>query len=270
MFLDLRDCRVHYETLGEGLPVVHLHGFYLDLNHLKRPMEQAYAVTPGFRRIYFDLPGMGQTVTHRQLGSAEEMFHVVTEVIDALIGSQPFAIVGGSYGAYLGRMLIRREPNRVTGACFVCPVIFANQSRRTLPLKTLLEEEPHLAERMTPEEYAAFVDVAVIANEHTWRLHCEDICAGLARANAEFLTAYASTGYAFTGEDQGEIETCDKPTLILAGRHDHIVGYQDACLLLPKYSRTTFCVLDRCGHNLPVEQPALFQNLVSDWLRQII
>lgn len=57
-----------------------------------------------------------------------------------------------------------------------------------------------------------------------------------------------------------------KPVLLLAGRQDIVVGYQDLLETIEEYPRATFAVLDMAGHNLQIEQPELFQSLVEEWM----
>jgi pimeloyl-ACP methyl ester carboxylesterase len=59
------------------------------------------------------------------------------------------------------------------------------------------------------------------------------------------------------------------PVLILAGRQDATAGHTDSCELVEHYPRATFAVLDRAGHALLHEQPALTQALVVEWLARV-
>ncbi len=59
------------------------------------------------------------------------------------------------------------------------------------------------------------------------------------------------------------------PTLILTGRFDPWVGYQEAYQLLDNFPRATYAVLDRAGHALAIEQKTLFRALVSEWLDRV-
>ncbi len=44
-----------------------------------------------------------------------------------------------------------------------------------------------------------------------------------------------------------------------------LVGYRDAWEVIENYPRGTYAVLDRAGHHLQIEQPALFHSLVNEW-----
>ena len=56
---------------------------------------------------------------------------------------------------------------------------------------------------------------------------------------------------------------------MVCGRQDAVTGYADQWGLLPHYPRATYAVLDVAGHNLQIEQPALFGALVTEWLQRI-
>jgi pimeloyl-ACP methyl ester carboxylesterase len=59
------------------------------------------------------------------------------------------------------------------------------------------------------------------------------------------------------------------PTLIVTARQDHLCGYRDAWDLLDHYPRATFAVLDRAGHFVNIEQDALCQALMREWLDRV-
>ncbi len=42
------------------------------------------------------------------------------------------------------------------------------------------------------------------------------------------------------------------------------VEYKDQFKLLEKYPNATYCVLNRAGHNLQIEQPELFQSIIKN------
>lgn len=60
-----------------------------------------------------------------------------------------------------------------------------------------------------------------------------------------------------------------KPTLIVTGRQDMVVGYRDAWTILESYPRATFAVIDRADHGWPIDTLGLFGALIDDWLARI-
>ena len=67
----------------------------------------------------------------------------------------------------------------------------------------------------------------------------------------------------------GASKTYPHPVLILAGRQDATAGHTGPWELIEHYPRATFAVLDRAGHALFHEQPALTQALVVEWLARV-
>ena len=57
--------------------------------------------------------------------------------------------------------------------------------------------------------------------------------------------------------------------LILTGKQDTSVGFQDQSALMLQYPHATYLALDRAGHNLQIEQPQVFRSLTCEWLRSI-
>ena len=47
------------------------------------------------------------------------------------------------------------------------------------------------------------------------------------------------------------------------------MGYRDLWRTVEEYPRATYAVLDLAGHNLQIEQPALFNSLIENWLERI-
>ena len=63
--------------------------------------------------------------------------------------------------------------------------------------------------------------------------------------------------------------TFDKPTCILAGRQDDVVGYTLSYKLIERFPRATYAVLDGAGHILQIENEPIFQQFVKDWICRV-
>jgi hypothetical protein len=63
---------------------------------------------------------------------------------------------------------------------------------------------------------------------------------------------------------------CALPHLgVATGRQDSSTGYRDLWQVLEHHPRATFAVLDRVGHNPQIEQRAVFEALVHEWLDRV-
>jgi hypothetical protein len=66
--------------------------------------------------------------------------------------------------------------------------------------------------------------------------------------------------------DPARFGSHDGRHLLVAGRQDHLVGWQDQLELLEHYPRMTYAAVDGAGHNVHLDQPAVVHGLLGGWL----
>jgi len=264
VFCNLGNVSVYYETYGEGVPVLMIHGFGPDHRLMKGCMEPIFAGRRGWKRIYFDLPGMGRTHGESWIDSSDKVLEVILAFVDRILPNQTFLVVGESYGGYLARGLLFKRQESVDGILLICPLIFANLENRSLPERSVIVEDQRLMSEIDPSDANEFASMAVIQTRENWERFRDEILVGLRVADTAYLEQLRNKDYGFSFDVDSE--PYDKPTLIVAGRQDTAVGYRDAWSIIEKYPRATLAVLDRAGHNLQIEQAHVFNALVSEWL----
>ncbi|MEL7975556.1 alpha/beta hydrolase [Isoptericola sp. F-RaC21] len=243
--------------------IVLLHGFPVDHRLMLTAFEGAFAGRRDWRRVYLDLPGMGASPASG-VASTDDVLAVVRAAVDELVPG-PYVVVGESYGGYLARGLVAAEPARVRGLALLCPMIVPEHARRDVPPHRVLVRDPALLSDVGAAALDAD-DVGVVQTPETWRRTEAEVVPGLAAADPETVRRIESR---YAGTFPLEPRTYAGPTLFLLGRQDSSTGYRDAWRLLEHYPRATFAVLDRAGHNLQIEQPALFDALVGEWLDRV-
>jgi pimeloyl-ACP methyl ester carboxylesterase len=268
MECNIGDISFFYESYGTGTPIILLHGYGSDHRLMTGCMEPIFAQQPEWRRIYLDLPGMGKTPGREHIQSSDDVLDVVVSFIDAVVGEQPFLIVGESYGGYLARGIVLRKFKQVAGMALVCPGIIAERSRRDVPPRTIIVENPRLLATLDPGDAAEFDATAVVQDEGSWQRFRDDVLRGARVADRPLLEKVRQRlEYSF---DVDKLQQpFPGPVVFLLGRQDSMVGYRDAWNILENYPRATFVVLDRAGHNLQIEQPQLFHALISEWLDRV-
>ena len=262
----VQEIPIYYLTRGAGRPIVTIHGFSPDHRLMSGCMEPLFRHREGWRRIYFDLPGMGRTPGPDWLTTSDQMLEVVRGFIDQVLPGEKYCVAGESYGAYLAQALAARDPDRVEGLFLLCPLVTARPEKRRVPPIKVLEADPKLLAALSPEERLEFESMNVVLTRPVWRRIKRDVIPGTAAGNQVFLDRLWKTGYAFSDEQAFGRTAYTKPVLILAGRQDCVVGYEDAWDLTPRYPRATYAVLDFAGHNLQIEQEGLFSALTLEWL----
>jgi pimeloyl-ACP methyl ester carboxylesterase len=224
------DVAVRYVEHGEGRPVVILHGAGVDHREPEACFEPL--LPAGFRRIYPDLPGMGETAASDSIRSADDVLA----------------------GGYYAQAIASRTPT-IAGLALVCPLL---PDARDVPEHRVIAgggigdetfrtyfviQTPDMLDRyerfIAPS--AKLVDAAALERiGENWQLT-------------------PSPGNPYPG-----------PTLVVAGRLDSTVGFAASADLLDEYPHATLAVLYEAGHALPHERPELLGVLVRDWLARVI
>lgn len=262
---------MNYKVIGEGFPIVMIHGWTLDHQVMMHAMEPVFHNRDGWRRIYIDLPGMGASEPQASIQNSDDMLSAVLHFLDTLIPNQPFMVCGNSYGGYIARGITHFRRHFVRGMLLLAPLVIAEvgEKERQLPQKTVLKREPVLMSQLLPEEAAEFELMAVLQGQKEWERFRRDIFVPSRSAHVDFLNRILHNGYAFTVDVDTASGEFEHPTLILTGRQDHVVGFQDAWRLMENYPRATFATLDMAGHNLFIEQPDVFYSLVNNWVDRL-
>jgi pimeloyl-ACP methyl ester carboxylesterase len=258
---------IHYEEVGEGKPFLIVSGAPGDHRIIASWLEPLFEHRPGWRRIYFDLPGTGQTPGADWIRGSDGMLDVVCDFSDALIPAQPFTLLGLSYGGYLARGVVHRLAERVDGLCLLVPWL-SDHEGQTLPAPATFVKDPALLAELTPEEAERFDSLTVVHSREILEWYRNSVIPAREGADWDFLQRIVDN-YRFSFDIDRPPKPFEKPVLILTGRQDTHVGYRDGWDILENYPRATFAVLDRAGHALGVEQKALFNTLVNEWLDRI-
>ncbi|MEU4558748.1 alpha/beta hydrolase [Actinoplanes sp. NPDC023936] len=258
---------MYFVEKGTGTPVLALHGWTPDHRLMLGCLEPIFEARPGFRRLYPDLPGMGRTAAPPEIASSDDILAAVHRFIDAVLGAEPFLLLGESYGGYLSRALAHDRPEQILGLALICPAAVLPRDRRTRPAHRVLRRDPALDLGDDPQLAAEFEEMAVVQTPETLRRFRDEIWAGLELADEAAMARVFHRWELSRSPESGPPFT--RPSLVLTGRQDASVGYADQFALLPHYPRATFAALDVAGHNLQIEQPALFNALINEWLDRV-
>ncbi|NNU77882.1 alpha/beta fold hydrolase [Clostridium estertheticum] len=255
--------------MGNGKPIVMLHGYYVDHRLMTGCMEPLLKAKEDHKRIYIDLPGMGKSESANWIKNSDIMLDIVIMFIEKIIPNENFLLVGESYGGYLARGVIYRMVDKIDGVLLICPAIFADYNKRDVPQHVVLVKDNSLLSKLTIEEAEDFNSGAVVQSEEIYKRYENEIMSGVKIANSQFLQTLQQNGYAFSFKVDKLNNKFNKPVLILLGKQDDCAGYKDSWSILENFKRATFAVLDMAGHNLQIEQPEVFNSLVNEWLVRV-
>jgi pimeloyl-ACP methyl ester carboxylesterase len=269
MICNVNNIEINYEIYGEGNPIIMLHGYSVDHRLMAGCMEPVFYNRIGYKRIYFDLPGMGKTKAENWIINSDVMLELVIAFIDKIIPNENFLLAGESYGGYLSRGIIDKIANRVDGLLLLCPAVIADFKKRNIPAHIVLKKDEKLLSELEQSDAEGFNSIQVVQSKGIWERYRDEILSGIKIGDDNFLNSLKENGYKISFDVDSLDEKYNKPTLILLGRQDSSVGYKDAWSILDNYPRATFAVLDRAGHNLQIEQVEVFNCLAREWLTRV-
>lgn len=247
---------MHVIAVGEGTPVLALHGAYSTSTELAAILEPVFERVEGHRRLYPDLPGMGRSIDVTA-GSSAGAVDMLCGLIEQEIGSAPVLLVGHSYGAHLARGLAARLREQALGMALQCPLV----PDLHVPDEHVVIEEDGADADLAAAEREAFEAYFVIRTRAT-----------VARFRDAVLPASDRFDPAVVEQLMGNAEldlrpTYDRPVLVMTGRHDAWVGHAQHDHLVATYPNATGVLVADAGHALPHEHPGLVAAALTQWLR---
>ncbi len=259
-FTHTTGAELHYTAHGTtGRPVLSLHGAYSTHEEIAAIVEPLFASGGAHRRLYPDLPGMGDTPADGTLQSANDVVDLLDAFVSNEIGTEPFLLIGHSYGAHLARGLAARRPNQVIGLTLICPVVAPNSAEDHVVVRAA--GKPH--ELIDPDHLDDFLGYFVVHTPKTAGRFNEAVAPSLGRFDAAAVESLMGDSELHPNPDDVAYSA---PSLVLTGRQDSLVGYRDQLTLIDTYPDATHIAIADAGHALPHEHPDLTTHLLSDWL----
>ncbi|MEW6085676.1 MAG: alpha/beta hydrolase [Chloroflexota bacterium] len=259
---------VYYKVVGEGRPIIFLHGNPADHRSMMSAFEPLFAERTGWQRIYFDLPGMGKTKGADWIESMDHMLEVVLGLIDTLISNKRFLVVGESYGGYMARGVAHFKPDLIDGMFLIAPSVKPGAPDRQIPEKRIIHADVDFVVSLRPELQQALGEVATVHTREIGARLMTDYISAMQMSDQAFLRRVHETN-SFSFDLNNPPPRYEFPALIIAGRQDIIVGYADQIELHKFFPRGSVVVLDRAGHVTELEQPILFNALTNEWLDRV-
>ncbi len=228
-------------------------------------LDPVFAAQGRWRRVYVDLPGMGMSEAGPEIDGADAVAEAVVSFARKTFGDEKFAVLGNSFGGMIARHVVAEFGNQVLGLALLCPVAVAEQGARTVPSQTVLQKDPNLLASLDPEDAAVYEAMAIVQSRENWSLFRDSVLPGLRifdRAAIERI----KNSYSLRIEPEQRSSKFQGPTVIITGRQDHVVGFQDQIALSNHYTRSTIAVLDRAGHNAHLDQQEITGSILEEWL----
>lgn len=248
--------------LGSGRPLVLIHGFVVD-HRILLPLDPVVAAS-GWRRIYLDLPWTPGG-HDPDLDSAQAIADAVVAQVRAHLGDEPFAVLGNSFGAMIARHVAHELRGQVLGLGTLAGVFVSEHSERVVAEREVLIEDPAVLE-CAGADRADFAGVTVLQTPEVLAAFRAAVVPGASATDKRVLARVSADYHLDAAPEVAHPDPFRQPALLMFGRQDDVVGFEDGLSLRDHYPRATIAVLDAAGHNPSLERPALVGALITDWL----
>ena len=252
---------IHFTEQGQGIPLIFLHGMGLNAESWR---YQLGAFSGDYRVIALDLPGYGHSAPLEEVS-----FAAYAQALQGFIRShtleQPI-LVGHSFGGMIVQEYLALYPRSVRAA-----VLFATSPAFGNPQGEW--QQAFIKSRLKPfEEGKHMSDLADGIVENMIGSGAKGAGLGLARtalAATSDETFKASVWCLTTFDQRENLSKIDVPTLLLVGEEDKSAPPTVMEKMASKIQRSQYVCLPKLGHFAHLENPTLFNNELSAFLKGV-
>ena len=256
----------HIEIIGEGKPIVPMHGWTGNLENMRWLFEPVFETRPNWKRIYFDLPGHGRTPGPDWITSTQEMMQAVWQMLDEQTEGAAFALSGYSYSAYMALGLVHDHADRLLGLAGLNPVMVSNFNARITPDFEVTSSDGSFECLLPAKDAKALAGIIASQSEIVVQrlLSMPDGPIG----DQEYLQSIRSNPKKFhiPSAEMSFAQPFERPALFVTGRQDQISGYEQVEQRLPEFPQAEFALFEGAGHLAYVEYTDEVRQLLANWL----
>ena len=147
--------------------------------------------------------------------------------------------------------------------------ILISNSREGYFLQVLNGDNDLIGQTLSEKELEHFCSMNAVLTKNAWQQYARDIYPAVLANEGKYYLEHVLDGsipeYLVNAK-----ETYDCPVLVLTGKQDSSVGYEDQFLWLKQYPKLSYVALEGAAHNLPIDKPQVFNALAKDWFLQFV
>lgn len=252
----------HYHELGEGTPIVFLHGSGTGVTAAANWWLNLPEIAKQARTIAFDSIGYGQTVVapDTEYGIRAWVEHTV-RVLDAL-GIEKTWLVGNSLGGWVAFQFAIDHPERLLGVVSMG----TGGAKLTAALAAVSSQSPSLTEagiRATLEQFV--VDKSLVTDELVSLRYTAALNDTATDRLAQVVEARDRDREALP-LDFDALARFEAPVLLIHGTQDVVIPVSRTWELLNVIPNADAHIFSQCGHWSQVERAADFNTVIIGYL----
>jgi proline iminopeptidase len=265
---------LYYETVGQGPPMLVMHGgLGLDHTYFRPWMDQ---LGDTVQVIYYDHRGNGRSERPADWSDiSHDTWAADADALRAHLGHDKIILFGHSYGGFLAMEYATRYGDRLKGLVLSCTtpcmdypeVIIGNAASRSSQevADELVAGLTNLSDK--DEDMQSLIGTIMPLYFHR---PDPDVMAQLGDDTVFSGPAYAhSFGQCMPAYDmRGKLGAISAPTLVLSGGDDWITPTaQGAARIVPEIPGAQLVVFEKSGHFPFAEETERFMQVMREWLR---
>lgn len=253
---------VYYEIKGSGEPLVLIEGLgYSTWMWYKQVDELAKF----FKVVTFDNRGVGKSDKPDQEYTIEVFADDTAELLSAL-GIKQAHILGVSMGGFIAQEFALKYPEMVN-KLIICSTSFGGPNSIPIPMETLSLMMKGGGVYKSIDEIKEVIATAL--NKENIDQHEAVLNKIIEEKINDPQPKYAyqrqlMAGASFNAEDR--VNDIHAKTLIMAGKGDRVVPWENAKLLHEKISDSKIEIIENAGHLFFMEEPEITNRIIIDFL----
>ncbi|MFO1007420.1 MAG: alpha/beta fold hydrolase [Planctomycetaceae bacterium] len=258
--VELSDGSISYVDIGQGAPLLFIHGFPLDHTMWRHQIDDLQA---DYRVLAVDLPGFGQSQAPRSDMSIAGFADCIAEFLDRIGMTKPITLCGLSMGGSIALQFALRHPQRLA-RLILC------DCRAMVDAPEAQKMRLDLAERVLTEgpEFVAAAMPARLFAAKTIEQHPDIVQSiqAVIRSTASTSVAGGSRALAHREDVVSRLGEIRVPTLIIVGSEDVISTSGEMKAMAERIPLSRHVEIPGAGHMAPLEAPAQVNTEIRSWL----
>ena len=264
--------RIRYVDAGDGPCVFLIHGIGHSAFGWRRSLGPLAAA--GYRVLAIDTPGFGYSdpLPEEAIRHALSLPKAIGDFLDRVLETFDItscSVIGHSLGGAYATLLAAEHPNRVERLVLAAPAVGPHVG---MSLRLLTMRVSRLAFRPTPQLVRWAFRQLANSEEAIDDEEVDEVVATLSQPEVrKFFLELLKVGLGLRGIRPNfvllsRLVEVEARTLVMWGRHDQILPFRNADLVMEQLADARLEVFERSGHMLMLEERDRFNQLVLQFV----
>ena len=232
---------VHYEALGHGQPLIFIHGWLGSWRYWWQSMQ---TLAKGNKTFALDLWGFGDSSKVQSQYSLTSYVRLIEQFVETLGIAHPFTLIGHGLGSAVSLRYSSAHPGHLEQLVLVSLPVTGAQVNEQL---RRMDSETFLSRNLGKSNSHLGVELEVHKTDHT-----------AMNSLVEEIVDY---------NFEEELLNTTLPILLISGAQDTVITRTiDPLARWPDGVRTFEVMLEDCGHFPMLENPAVFNRLLHEFI----